>query len=46
MLPFEQAANYYQDIALSFEHVYARKVMFVKFASANVVMQVLAPSAN
>jgi uncharacterized protein (TIGR00730 family) len=38
MLPFEQAANYYQDIALSFEHFFARKVMFVKFASAYVVM--------
>jgi len=38
MLPFEQAANYYQDIPLTFEHFFARKVMFVKFASAYVVM--------
>jgi uncharacterized protein (TIGR00730 family) len=38
MLPHEQAANYYQDISLTFEHFFARKVMFVKFASAYVVM--------
>ncbi len=38
VLPHEQAANLYQDISLTFEHFFARKVMFVKFASAYVVM--------
>jgi len=38
VLPNEQSANYYQDISLTFEHFFARKVMFVKFASAYVVM--------
>ena len=37
-LPNEQGDNQYQDIALSFEHFFARKVMFVKYASAYVVM--------
>ncbi|GHT90328.1 cytokinin riboside 5'-monophosphate phosphoribohydrolase [Betaproteobacteria bacterium] len=37
-LPHEQAANGYQDIALSFRHFFARKYMFVRFASAYVVM--------
>jgi uncharacterized protein (TIGR00730 family) len=37
-LPHEQAANDYQDIALSFRHFFARKYMFVRFASAYVVM--------
>ena len=37
-LPQEQGTNLYQDITLSFEHFFARKVMFVKFASAYVVM--------
>ena len=38
VLPEEQAGNLYQDISLTFEHFFARKVMFVKFASAYVVM--------
>jgi uncharacterized protein (TIGR00730 family) len=37
-LPHEQAANRYQDISQTFRHFFARKVMFVKFASAYVVM--------
>lgn len=37
-LPHEQKANAYQDIALSFRHFFARKVMFVKYASAYVIL--------
>lgn len=37
-LPHEQRANGYQDISQSFRHFFARKYMFVKFASAYVVM--------
>jgi uncharacterized protein (TIGR00730 family) len=37
-LPHEQASNLYQDISLTFQHFFARKVMFVKFAAAYVVM--------
>ncbi|MDH5395675.1 MAG: TIGR00730 family Rossman fold protein [Gammaproteobacteria bacterium] len=37
-LPHEQAGNQYQDISLSFRHFFSRKVMFVKYASAYVVM--------
>ncbi|MDR2625113.1 MAG: TIGR00730 family Rossman fold protein [Zoogloeaceae bacterium] len=37
-LPHEQAANPYQDISQSFHHFFARKYMFVRFASAYVVM--------
>ena len=37
-LPHEQKGNPYQDIALSFRHFFARKYMFVRFASAYVVM--------
>jgi len=37
-LPHEQAANPYQDISLSFKHFFSRKVMFVKYASAYVVL--------
>ncbi|MGA9853167.1 MAG: TIGR00730 family Rossman fold protein [Gammaproteobacteria bacterium] len=37
-LPNEQAANAYQDISLSFRHFFIRKVMFVKYASAYVVL--------
>ncbi len=37
-LPFEQSGNPYQDVSLSFDHFFARKVMFVKFAAAYVVM--------
>ncbi len=37
-LPHEQVANEYQDISLSFKHFFVRKVMFVKFATAYVVL--------
>lgn len=37
-LPHEQAGNAYQDISLSFRHFFSRKVMFVKYASAYVVL--------
>lgn len=37
-LPHEQHANTYQDVALTFRHFFARKVMFVKYASAYVVL--------
>jgi uncharacterized protein (TIGR00730 family) len=37
-LPREQVANPYQDIALTFRHFFARKVMFVKYASAYVIL--------
>ncbi len=38
MLPHEQSGNQYQDIALNFRHFFSRKVMFVKYASAYVVL--------
>lgn len=37
-LPHEQHDNPYQDISQTFQHFFVRKVMFVKFASAYVVM--------
>ncbi|OQX07569.1 MAG: Rossman fold protein, TIGR00730 family [Thiothrix lacustris] len=37
-LPHEQHSNEYQDISLYFRHFFSRKVMFVKHASAYVVM--------
>lgn len=37
-LPREQVANSYQDIELNFRHFFSRKVMFVKYASAYVVL--------
>jgi len=37
-LPHEQHTNRYQDISQTFRHFFARKVMFVKFATAYVVM--------
>jgi hypothetical protein len=37
-LPHEQQTNPYQDVSQTFRHFFARKVMFVKFASAYVVM--------
>ena len=37
-LPNEQQTNSYQDVSQSFRHFFSRKVMFVKFASAYVVM--------
>ena len=37
-LPHEQASNRYQDISQTFRHFFTRKVMFVKYATAWVVM--------
>jgi len=37
-LPHEQTGNPYQDIGITFKYFFARKVMFVKYASAYVVM--------
>lgn len=37
-LPHEQVGNPFQDISLNFRHFFSRKVMFVKYASAYVVM--------
>ena len=37
-LPHEQASNEFQDVSLRFRHFFARKVMFVKYASAYVVL--------
>lgn len=37
-LPHEQSGNPYQDISQTFRHFFARKVMFVKHATAYVVM--------
>ena len=37
-LPHEQIGNPYQDISLGFRHFFSRKVMFVKYASAYVVL--------
>ncbi len=36
-LPFEQGPNGYQDISLTFDYFFARKVMFVRYAGAFVV---------
>jgi uncharacterized protein (TIGR00730 family) len=36
-LPREQRQNEYLDIALTFKHFFARKVMFVRYASAFVI---------
>jgi hypothetical protein len=37
-LPHEQVRNPYQDISQNFKHFFMRKVMFVKYASAYVVL--------
>ncbi len=37
-LPKEQKPNRYQDKSLSFRHFFARKVMFVKYASGYVIL--------
>ena len=37
-LPHEQKRNAWQDIAISFRHFFARKVAFVKYADAYVVL--------
>src|SRR3954451_19885929 len=36
-LPFEQGANGYQDIGLTFKYFFTRKLMFVRYATAFVV---------
>ena len=36
-LPFEQAPNPYQNLALHFHYFFTRKIMFVRYASAFVV---------
>ncbi len=38
VLPHEENTNPYQDISLRFRHFFTRKVMFVKYASAYVVL--------
>lgn len=38
VLPNEQASNQYQDISINFRYFFARKMMFVRFASAYVVL--------
>ena len=37
-LPFEQGANAYQDISLDFKYFFTRKLMFVRYATAFVVL--------
>ena len=37
-LPREQTTNEFQDLSLHFRHFFSRKVMFVKYASAYVVL--------
>jgi len=37
-LPHEQSGNPYQDIGITFRHFFSRKVMFVKYATAYVVL--------
>ncbi|HJV51565.1 MAG TPA: TIGR00730 family Rossman fold protein [Noviherbaspirillum sp.] len=37
-LPHEQRSNMWQDISISFRHFFARKVAFVKYADAYVVL--------
>lgn len=38
VLPHEESSNDYQDVSVRFRHFFTRKVMFVKYASAYVVM--------
>jgi uncharacterized protein (TIGR00730 family) len=38
MLPRERGGNQYQDIGINFRYFFARKMMFVRFASAYVVL--------
>lgn len=38
LLPNEQTGNRYQDVGINFRYFFARKMMFVRFASAYVVM--------
>jgi uncharacterized protein (TIGR00730 family) len=38
MLPFEQSGNEFQDVSVDFRYFFARKMMFVRFASAYVIL--------
>lgn len=38
VLPHEEVSNEFQDISIRFRHFFTRKVMFVKYASAYVVL--------
>src|SRR6266571_6839188 len=38
LLPHEQGYNKYQDVGINFRYFFARKMMFVRFASAYVVL--------
>jgi hypothetical protein len=38
MLPFESSGNEFQDVAVDFRYFFARKMMFVRFASAYVIL--------
>ncbi|MEO8345135.1 MAG: TIGR00730 family Rossman fold protein [Betaproteobacteria bacterium] len=38
MLPFEQGGNEFQDVSIDFRYFFARKMMFVRFASAYVIL--------
>src|SRR6201987_739854 len=38
MLPHEQTGNQYQDVGINFRYFFARKMIFVRFASAYVVL--------
>ncbi len=40
-LPLEQAANPYQDISQTFRHFFARKYMFVRYATADELAEAL-----
>ena len=38
MLPYEQSGNEFQDVSIDFRYFFARKMMFVRFASAYVIL--------
>ncbi len=38
MLPFEPSGNEHQDVSVDFRYFFARKMMFVRFASAYVIL--------
>jgi uncharacterized protein (TIGR00730 family) len=38
LLPHEQVGNVFQDVGINFRYFFARKMMFVRFASAYVVL--------
>ena len=38
LLPFEQGGNEFQDVSVDFRYFFARKMMFVRFASAYVIL--------